>query len=171
MTKRKLFFKNTTPSTSCDHVQHHWLSDLSWKMQTVINQGFRAPDTHFCKKVKIICRWIRSVVLQNADKEHTFMCTKKEMPEVEELEHELNYCSVHFASHFLYALEIIGYMHPDSEIRALGIKYYEGITKDLWHFNCETKKQLKIRLADVDHTPVVKECPKEEYNDRYINYG
>ena len=70
--------KETIEIYGCDHVQHKWLSELSWKMQTVINQGLRAPDTHFCKKIKLLCRWMRGVVLQNADKEHTFMCSKKE---------------------------------------------------------------------------------------------
>ena len=79
------------------YVQRTWLSKLSWKMQTVVNQGLRAPDTHFCKNVKIMCRWLRSIVLQNADKDHTFMCSKTKLPAIEKMEHELNYCSVHFA--------------------------------------------------------------------------
>lgn len=160
-------FKKETIITGCDHVQHHWVSDLSWKMQTVINQGLRAPDTHFCKHVKILCRWMRSVVLQNADKNHTFMCEKKKLPKLEDLEHELNYCSVHFATHFLYALEIIAYKHPFPKERKTALRYYEGVIAELWHLGIESEEELDIRLSDVDREPIVKECPREPY-DCYI---
>lgn len=155
----------------CDHVQHSWLNNLTWKLQTVINQGLRAPDTHYCKNLKIVCRWMRGIVLQNADKEHTFMCNKKEMPTIEELEHEINYCSVHFATHFLYALEIIAYCHPEQPIRCRAMYYYRGIVEELWHLKIESKEQLYTRLADVDRAPVVKQCPVDERADKYINYG
>lgn len=163
-------FKEERVITGCDHVQHSWLNDIPWKMQTVINQGLRAPDTHFCKNIKIVCRWMRGIVLQNADKNHTFMCDKKKMPTYEELEHELNYCSVHFATHFLYALEIIGQMHPDRCVQDIAFGYYESIVCGLWHFNIETEIELKTRLADVNREPVIKKCPKESY-DCYINKG
>jgi hypothetical protein len=164
-------FKKETIITGCDHVQHYWLSDLSWKMQTVINQGLRAPDTHFCKNIKILCRWMRGIVLQNADKDHTFMCNKIKMPTIEELEHELNYCSVHFATHFLYCMEIIAYYHPEDSIRKTAYRYYEGIVGELWHLRIETESKLDIRLADVDREPTIKECPKDSKQDKYINYG
>lgn len=169
---RNIFKKETIEKIyGCDHVQHPWLSELPWKMQTVINQGLRAPDTHFCKQVKLVCRWMRGIVLQNADKNHTFMCDKKKLPTVEELEHELNYCSVHFATHFLYALEIIAYYHPNLCIQKQALRYYAGIVCELWHFHIETKNNLDIRLADVDRKPVIKECPKDEKMDKYIANG
>jgi hypothetical protein len=153
------------------YVQRTWLSKLSWKMQTVINQGLRAPDTHFCKNVKIMCRWLRSIVLQNADKDHTFMCSKNELPTVEEMEHELNYCSVHFATHFLYALEIVAYKHSEETIRNLAYRYYKGIISELWHLHVEKEEELDIRLSDVDRQPAIKECPKDTRKDKYINLG
>lgn len=164
-------FKKETIITGCDHVQHVWLSELSWKMQTVINQGLRAPDTHFCKNIKIVCRWMRGVVLQNADEDHTFMCNKAEIPKVEDLEHEMNYCSVHFATHFLYAIEIIAYKHPDKCTRSIAKRYYEGIVEELWHLRVEDETQLDNRLADVNRKPTIKECPKNQSQDKYINFG
>lgn len=140
-------------------------------MQTVVNQGLRAPDTHFCKNLKIVCRWMRSVVLQNADKNHTFMCSMAELPKLEELEHELNYCSVHFATHFLYAVEIVAYKHSDQDVRAIAYSYYSRIVSELWHLRVETEKNLNIRLSDVDREPEIKECPKDAKNDKYIYRG
>lgn len=154
----------------CDHVQHKWLSELPWKMQTVVNQGLRAPDTHYCKGLKLVCRWMRGVVLQNADTNHTFMCSKKEMPKIEDIENELNYCSVHFATHFLYALEIIGYHHPNCKEKAIAQRYYRGIVEEQWHFNVETEKELEVRLADVNRPKEVHKCPINEADDPYVNY-
>lgn len=171
MEKLRNIFKKETIIIGCDHVQHRWLSDISWKMQTVINQGLRAPDTHFCKNIKILCRWMRNIVLQNADKNHTFMCEKNILPNVEEIEHEINYCSVHFATHFLYAMEIIAYKHPDKKIREKAYSYYESIVKHQWHFNTETEDQLDNRLADVDRSEKINKCPKNVKDDKYINYG
>jgi len=152
----------------CDHVQHQWLSLLHWKMQTVVNQGLRAPDTHFCKNIKTVCRWMRSNTLQNADEHHTFMCRKADLPDIEDIENEINYCSVHFATHFVYALEIIGYKHPHAAVRDVAMNYYRGIVSELWHFNLETPKELEIRLADVGRVPKVQKCPANEQDDPYL---
>jgi hypothetical protein len=160
--------KETVEIHGCDHVQAAWLSKLSWKMQTVVNQGLRAPDTHFCKAIKIVCRWMRSITLNNADKKHTFMCKKDALPTAEDIENEINYCSVHFATHFLYALEIIAYKHPDEDIRKTAFRYYSGITTELWHFNVETVRELDIRLADVDREPKPDPCPVKEQDDDYL---
>ena len=145
-------------------VIQQWVTLLPWKMQTVIIQGLRAPDTHFCEGVKNVCRWMRSVVLNNADKSHTFMCTKQHMPNVEDLENELNYCSFHFVSHFLYALEIISYKHPDSVVRRIAGRYYVGFVEEMSHLKVESEEQLDVRLSDVEEKvepeiePVI-ECP------------
>jgi len=160
--------KETLEIYGCDHVQQEWLSKLSWKLQTVINQGLRAPDTHYCRAMKIVCRWMRMVVLQNADEKHTFMCKKKELPTVEDIENEINYCTVHCATHFLYALEIIGYYHSDENIKQIAMNYYRGIVQELWHFKIESYNELEIRLSDVDRKPKTKPCPTKEENDSYL---
>lgn len=134
-------------------VQQTWLFNLPWKMQTVINQALRAPDTHFCPNTKIVCRWMRSVVLRNADQEHTFMCSKDDLPSIEDLENELNYCSMHFVTHFLYGLEIIGYKHPESQIATIAWRYYKSFVEEICHFGLETEKQLDVRLADNAKVP------------------
>ena len=136
-------------------VQAWWTLQLSWKKQTVMLQGLRAPDTHFCKNIKIVSRWLRSIVLNNADKNHSFMCRKNSMPEWEDLENELNYCSLHFTTHFLYCLEIVGYKHPDKEIRKIAFNYYEALVHYMCHFNIETEKELDTRLDDMEEVPTL----------------
>lgn len=144
-----------------------WTADLPWKMQTVMLQGLRAPDTHFCKQTKILCRWMRSKVLKNADKKHTFMCRKDELPPIEDLENELNYCSMHFTTHFLYAMEIIGYKHPDKNTKDIAYRYYEELVWGIMHFNIEPEADLDGRLEDVDKETEPEDCPAEN-EDSYL---
>lgn len=161
-------------------VQQLWTLELPWKMQTVMLQGLRAPDTHYCSHIKVVSRWLRSLVLNNADNEHTFMCRKKRLPTWEKLENELNYCSVHFATHFLYALEIIAYKHPDNAIRQKAYMYYDNLVSGMMHFSTESERQLDRRLSDVENVPDLfleikqakvgepKLCPRAPY-DNYLN--
>jgi len=142
-------------------VQKSWLFVLPWKMQTVVNQGLRAPDTHLCKSIKNVGRWMRSVVLNNADDDHSFMCRKKELPAFEDLHNEVNYCSMHFSTHFLYSLEIIGYKHPNKEVRDIAFGYYFNLVEGYYHFNVETEKELDIRLADKEEVQSLEEFIKE----------
>ena len=163
----KLFRKIRVEPIDSRFVLQSWLGELPWKMQTVLIQGLRAPDTHFCKNVKIVSRWVRSKVLKNAHKDHTFMCRKDELPAVEDLENELEYCTIHFTTHFLYAMEIIAYKHPDKATRRIALKYYEDFVWGVMHFNIEKEKALDIRLEDVDAELEPEACPPEEY-DAYL---
>lgn len=155
-------------------VQRPWLYYLPWKMQTVINQGLRAPDSIFSPKIKIVGRWMRSVCLCNADKNHTFMCKKIDLPTWEDLDNEFNYLTIHFATHFLYALEIIGYKHPDPDVRKTAKTLYEGLVNLQMHLNIEREEDLDRRLADVSKKElpdIFKEAPQPKVcptNDRYI---
>ena len=142
-------------------VQKTWLFALPWKMQTVVNQGLRAPDTHLCINVKNLARWMRSVILNNADNDHAFMCRKKDLPVFEDLHNEINYCSVHFATHFLYSLEIIGYKHPNKKVRDIAFGYYFNLIEGCYHFNLETETELDIRLADKEEVQKLGEFIKE----------
>jgi len=143
-------------------------------MQTVINQGLRAPDSRFSPKVKIVARWMRSVCLSNADKDHTFMCRKDSIPTWEELDNEINYLTVHYVTHFIYALEIIAYKHPETKVRNNAMTLYAGLVKLQMHFEIESEEALDQRLADVNEKvmpDIFKEAPKIQkcpINDTYI---
>lgn len=161
-------------------VQQLWTLNLPWKMQTVMLQGLRAPDTHFCKNTKTVSRWLRSIILNNADNNHTFMCRKEKLPDWTDLENELNYCSLHFTTHFLYALEIVHYKHPEETVRKQAGFFYWGIVREMCHFEVEREKELDVRLADVEEVPdikdfaldILKECeiPKQCPSGRADNY-
>lgn len=142
-------------------VLQQWVWELPWKMQTVLIQGLRAPDTHYCDGIKLLCRWMRAVVLSNADKNHTFMCSQKELPAWDKLDHEINYCSFHQLTHFLYAMEIIAYKHLDTEIKKTAWDYYAGLTRHVMHFEVESEEDLDTRLKDQEEVPQMDELIEE----------
>jgi hypothetical protein len=155
-------------------VQRPWLYNLPWKMQTVINQGLRAPDSRFSPKVKIVARWLRSICICNADSNHTFMCRKDSIPGWAELDNEINYLTLHYVTHFIYAIEIVAYKHPNEEVQAIAMELYEGLVKYQMHFEIESEDAMDTRLADVDdkvmpdifaEAPRPPKCP---INDSYI---
>jgi hypothetical protein len=152
-------------------VQQDWTQQLTWKMQTVLLQSLRAPDTHFCPKVKQVARWMRSQVLNNADKKHTFMRMFGGLPTNKELEDELGYCSLHYVSHFVYGLELMAYFHPDEETRNDAFMLYKDLVTDTMHLNMETKEECVERLADVDKKPTIKQPPVEKKKEKVAELG
>lgn len=145
-----------TIESSGESVMQDWTVKLDFKIQTVLIQSLRAPDTHYCKDIKKVCRWIRSVVLQNADEDHTFMKLEK-LPDYKSLEDELGYCSLHYVTHLLYGLQIIGYKHHDDKIKKIAYKYYINIVTDTLHLNKESEASMDKRLADKEIPKVGKE--------------
>lgn len=123
-----------------------WMSELPWKEQSVILSSLRGPDLSRPVAVKKLNRWLRSITQNNADSSTEYM---KEivLPDIEDLKEEVGYCTMHYFTHLMHALEIIGYKHPDKFIRDMGEKYYLGLV-DFAHLNPETKEQLDKRLED-----------------------
>ncbi len=123
-----------------------WMSELPWKQQSVILSSLRGPDLSRPVAVKKLNRWLRSITQNNADSSTEYM---KEivLPDIEDLKEEVGYCTMHYFTHLIHALEIIGYKHPDKSIRDIGEKYYLGLV-DFAHLSPETKEQLDKRLED-----------------------
>ena len=53
----------------------------------------------------------------------------------------------HFQLHFMHAVQIVGYKHPDPEIRAFWHKTYLRLVHD-FHLWPETEEQMDARLGD-----------------------
>lgn len=128
-------------------VLQDWVGMLSWKKQSAIISSLRGPDNMACPNLTKITRWMRNLTQHNADPNHTYMQIEK-FPTLKKIQEELRYTTVHYASHFLYGLEILGYNHPNQNISRKARKIYEELVKDL-HLNPETKPQLEKRLRDV----------------------
>ncbi|MCK9595774.1 hypothetical protein M0R19_01145 [Candidatus Pacearchaeota archaeon] len=123
-----------------------WIGELSWKQQSVLFSSLRGPDNIRPPFTKKLNRWIRRVTQNNADLSTEYM-EKVELPTVKELCSELEYTTVHYFCHLIHAMEIIGYKHPDKEVKEIANNYYSGLVNAL-HLNPETIEQMDKRLED-----------------------
>jgi hypothetical protein len=128
-------------------VLQDWMAELPWKQQSVVLSSLRGPDLSRPVAVKKLNRWLRAVTQNNADPSTDYM-KDIALPEIDDLEEELGYCTMHYFTHLLHALEIIGYKHPDNVIRDISNIYYKGLV-NFAHLNPETKEQLDTRLEDI----------------------
>lgn len=128
-------------------VLQDWMGRLSWKQQSVIISSLRGADTGYCPQIKKINKWMRGITQNNADISSQYMQEEK-LPILENIEKEFEFCSVHYAIHFLQGLEIIGYNHPNDEISNMAKNYYYNLVEKVLHLNPETKEQLEERLED-----------------------
>lgn len=53
----------------------------------------------------------------------------------------------HFQTHFMHAIQIVGYKHPDLYIREFWLQVYRRIVNNL-HLHPETEKEMDLRLGD-----------------------
>jgi hypothetical protein len=127
-----------------------WVIELPLMMQSVVLSATRGCDGVSKHDVsKKIIRKIREQVFVDAGPttEQSFLAKDSETLEVliTELIDDIDKYPVHFVSHLWFALEIIGYLHPDEVIRDRFLTAYVGIIQSL-HLNPETMDQLLNRL-------------------------
>ena len=104
----------------------------------------RAPDTIISLRLKQITTFIRSVVLKNADPTTDFMLDA-ELPGYAEIVREFERLPLHMAHHILMTLEVIGYDHPNDEIRKISWEFYQDAIHSQ-HLNVETKEEYEKRM-------------------------
>lgn len=133
------------------NIIQEWVSKLSLRHQGVLLSAVRGCD--FATKEdssKKLIRVYRSVILEafSGKKSSSFI----EYVSVEETKERMKYFlnsfdhyPMHFLLHFIYAAEIVGYKHPEKEIRKLWNWFYTTLIH-LIHLNPETEEQLDKRL-------------------------
>ena len=127
-------------------VLQDWMGELPWKQQSVILSSLRGPDTHRPEHVKKINRWLRAITQNNADTSTDYMLEISH-PLLEELQRDLEYCTMHYYCHLMHAMGIIGHNHPEEKTKNIAINYYAAMV-DFLHLNPETKDQMNKRLED-----------------------
>lgn len=60
---------------------------------------------------------------------------------------ELGHYPLHWVAHLMHCYEVVGYRHPDSEIKAEGYFIYRKLAESL-HLNVETREQMVERLSE-----------------------
>ena len=137
-------------------VVKEWLSgnNISWKQQTVVLSSLRGCDGQSKYDLsKKLTRQLRSAILYNAAAaDTTFMRDTMTLEEVRKLAEDSDKYPIHYYMHALHACEIIGFKHPDNEIRA----WFNGaylIMVDALHLKPETEEECDYRLRDGVNTP------------------
>ena len=100
------------------NVLQSWLEKIPIRTQSTLILGLRGPDTGMCLEIKRICRWLRGLtfVPGNPDNVHEFMGRwPGRVVDKGEMYRELEFVSMHFYSHLMHAVEVIGYRHPDEQ--------------------------------------------------------
>lgn len=133
-----------------ENVVQGWVTNLSWKEQTVLLCGLRGPDFGATEEVKQITRWIRSVVLHNAAPEKPFM-KEKTFERIKLLAEQKTFCldflTVHFFSHLVETFKIIAYRHPDKDVSTKALLAYKDLCEHM-NLHPETKEEMTKRLLD-----------------------
>lgn len=137
-------------------VVQDWLSgdNISWKQQTVVLSSLRGCDGQSKYDLsKKLTRQLRSTILHNAGAADTsFMRNTMTLEEVRELAEDSDKYPIHYYMHALHACEVIGFKHPDKEIR----EWFNGaylIMVDALHLKPETEEECDYRLRDGVNTP------------------
>lgn len=152
-------------------VTQEWTHGLKLMQQTVLLTAVRGPDGigkyHPCK---FLLRWYRRCLLLSAldgkvfktPYEHgggsftgpSYTPTVMEhdwRPGMDEVVGEylksLDELPHHYQLHFMHAIEIMGYKHPDEEIRKWWYRVYYELVRDM-HLQIETEEAMDYRLCD-----------------------
>jgi len=147
-----------------DSVQPAWCSELPMQQQSVLLLAARGPDGigkfHPCKQV---VRAYRAFVLKAArhgqrelkvgERGDTFMglevfavpfswthAVADYFDHVDELPH-------HYHLHLMHGAEILGYHHPDLDVRVRWFNFYKDCCHNM-HLPIESREALKNRLND-----------------------
>lgn len=156
-------------------VMQDWTHEISMMQQTVLMTALRGPDgVPKYNPPKLLLRWFRRCVLKSAmdgrvlDTPYEInggSFTGPSVPQptvadytpdwwvgamevhVNEYVAALDAIPHHFQMHFLHAVEILGYKHPEVVTRSFWYTLYLRLVNDL-HLQPETEEQLDFRLGD-----------------------
>ena len=129
-----------------------WVATLTFQAQGVLLSALRGPDAvHKDGPAKAIARALRATLVHNAKEvgpddvymgDGTGMCTDGE---VDVFFQGVDALPLHWYHHFVHAAEIIGYQHPNPEIRRFWTGFYERAV-DALHLSPEPVEVMQKRL-------------------------
>lgn len=140
-------------------VVQEWLNNnsISFKQQTVVLSALRGCDGLTKEDIsKKLVRKIRNVVLKNAGTENTpFMIETMSLDDVKKYASNCDKYPIHFYMHICFACEVIGFKHPNQEIKKWFHEAYLIMVYAL-HLKPENEAECDIRLQDGVDTPYIK---------------
>lgn len=134
-------------------VVQDWVSHLPFRMQAVLLSALRGCDGKPKEDPsKKLTRKLRGVMLHPAFSDvalGTFLNDEVRKEHVAHFLRNLDPYPMHWLMHFAHATEIVGYYHPDDEIRRWWQGIYGGICEAM-HLVPEPKEMLDHRLSRGD---------------------
>lgn len=137
-----------------ESVLHDWVHALPFQMQALLLTAMRGPDA--CPKhnhAKSIVRYLREAVIKPAGyhtgNDNDFMWGDWDRfthSAVAFWENHDEYPH-HFIMHLVHCAQVVGYKHPDSQIRAHWAAFYLGAC-DSFHMMPESEEAMDERLND-----------------------
>lgn len=128
-----------------------WLETIPIRMQSTLLLGLRGPDTHACPNLKTITRWLRGLTFKpgNPGNVNEFMHdTPARIIEKGPAAKELEFCSQHYYSHLMHAIEVVAYRHPDKNIRGMALYRFIDMCS-AFHLPVESKDDFEKRLYEM----------------------
>lgn len=153
-------------------VLQDWVQRLTMMQQTVLLAAIRGPDgtPKYGGGAKMLLRWYRRCILLSAmdgrvltdpiepnggsftgpsldgEDDEDPWCDRMQM-HVNDYMRQLDQLPHHYQMHFLHAVEIVGYKHPDTMIRLFWNSLYLRLVND-FHLHPEREAELDSRLGD-----------------------
>lgn len=153
-------------------VTQEWTHNISMMQQTVLLTAIRGPDglAKYGGGAKMLLRWLRRCILLSAMDGRVLAdpiepnggsFTGPSLSGDDDLdpwqdrmqEHVNDYLRQvdalphHYQMHFMHAVEIVGYKHPDERISMFWRQLYLRLVND-FHLHPESEKELDERLDD-----------------------
>jgi len=142
--------RDSAPIANGELVLQDWVLQQPGHMQSTLECAMRGSDITTDEEVRRVTRWLRWVVMKDVHPTSHFMADREFM-RIQTT--NAMYPSVwgalpsHFVHHIGEALEIIGYIHLDDEIRGRALQAYEDLCKKS-KSNPETRDTLLKRMQD-----------------------
>ena len=134
-----------------------WVETLTYQMQGTLLTAIRGPDNEAKESPsKPVVRAYRAVVLMNArnfEADDKFMGNGSGIIPAEDYKaffSSIDQYPFHWFMHFTHSAEIIGYFHPNGEVRGHWRCFYVDVCHAL-HLNPQDKMQLELRLRGNGH--------------------
>ena len=153
-------------------VAQAWTHDLTMMQQSVLLSAIRGPDGQpkYGGGAKMLLRWYRRCILLSAmdgrvlsdpieanggsftgpslqGEDDMEPWSERMQEHVHDYLRQVDMLPHHYQLHFMHAVEIVGYKHPDQVIRMFWYRLYLRLVHDL-HLWPETEAQLDSRLGD-----------------------
>lgn len=147
-----------------EFAMQYWLGELTFQMQALLMTAIRGADgTMKHNNSKCLSRYLRGTVLKpagdwNGKNNNNFMWGQYELFEgyaMAFIEDHDEYPH-HFIMHLVHSAEVIGYCHPNKEVKSHWRWFYFMMCES-FHMTPETKEQMFERLNDFDNCNIQKQ--------------